>query len=208
MSQDLIVVLASASPARKDLLIQAGVEPLIINSKLNENEVISNLKDKSAENVVITLATAKANKVVAEHILPRKGVLIAADSMWEFNKEIVGKPLDRLDAKNRILKMSGNSGILHTGHFVLNLETLNSTTAVVSTQVLMDEISEEEIDRYLDTAEPLQVAGSFTLNGYGSAFVKSVSGDSNNVIGLSINTVKNLCKAVGLDWTNYWKIKK
>ena len=208
MSQDLIVVLASASPARKDLLIQAGVEPLIINSKLNENEVISNLKDKSAENIVITLATAKANKVVAEHILPRKGVLIAADSMWEFNKEIVGKPLDRLDAKNRILKMSGNSGILHTGHFVLNLETLNSTTAVVSTQVLMDEISEEEIDRYLDTAEPLQVAGSFTLNGYGSAFVKSVSGDSNNVIGLSINTVKNLCKAVGLDWTNYWKIKK
>lgn len=208
MSQDLIVVLASASPARKDLLIQAGVEPLIINSKLNENEVISNLKDKSAENVVITLATAKANKVVAEHILPRKGVLIAADSMWEFNKEIVGKPLDRLDAKNRILKMSGNSGILHTGHFVLNLETLDSTTAVVSTQVLMDEISEEEIDRYLDTAEPLQVAGSFTLNGYGSAFVKSVSGDSNNVIGLSINTVKNLCKAVGLDWTNYWKIKK
>ena len=208
MSQDLIVVLASASPARKDLLFQAGVEPLIINSKLNENEVISNLKDKSAENIVITLATAKANKVVAEHILPRKGVLIAADSMWEFNKEIVGKPLDRLDAKNRILKMSGNSGILHTGHFVLNLETLDSTTAVVSTQVLMDEISEEEIDRYLDTAEPLQVAGSFTLNGYGSAFVKSVSGDSNNVIGLSINTVKNLCKAEGLDWTNYWKIKK
>ena len=208
MSQDLIVVLASASPARKDLLIQAGVEPLIINSKLNENEVISNLKNKSAENIVITLATAKANKVVAEHILPKKGVLIAADSMWEFNKEIVGKPFDRLDAKNRILKMSGNSGILHTGHFVLNLETLNSTTAVVSTQVLMDEISEEEIDRYLDTAEPLQVAGSFTLNGYGSAFVKSVSGDSNNVIGLSINTVKNLCKAVGLDWTNYWKLKK
>ncbi len=208
MSQDLIVVLASASPARKDLLFQAGVEPLIINSKLNENEVISNLKDKSAENIVITLATAKANKVVAEHTLPRKGVLIAADSMWEFNKEIVGKPVDRLDAKNRILQMSGNSGILHTGHFVLNLETLNSKTAVVSTQVLMDEISEEEIDRYLDTAEPLQVAGSFTLNGYGSAFVKSVSGDSNNVIGLSINTVKNLCKAVGLDWTNYWKIKK
>lgn len=208
MSQDLIVVLASASPARKDLLFQAGVEPLIINSKLNENEVISSLKDKSAENIVITLATAKANKVVAEHILPRKGVLIAADSMWEFNKEIVGKPVDRLDAKNRILQMSGNSGILHTGHFVLNLETLNSKTAVVSTQVLMDEISEEEIDRYLDTAEPLQVAGSFTLNGYGSAFVKSVSGDSNNVIGLSINTVKNLCKAVGLDWTNYWKLKK
>ena len=208
MNPPLKVVLASASPARKDLLIQAGVEPLKINSNLNEDEIIKNLVDQNPEKIVTTLAIAKAHKVLREHSMPNQGLLIAADSMWEFNHELVGKPRDSEDAKFRILKMSGRSGILHTGHFVMNLETQDSKTMAVATQVELDEISALEVDQYLATGEPLQVAGSFTLNGFGAAFVKSVSGDPNSVIGLSINTVKKLSQAVGLDWTQAWNLRK
>lgn len=208
MSENLKVVLASASPARRDLLISAGVNPLIINSHLDEETIIEKLAAKSPAEIVISLAKLKAQKVISEHQLPRVGVLIAADSMWELNDQLVGKPQDRQEAKQRILEMSSKTGVLHTGHFVMNLESQKFETAVIATNVEIDQITELEVERYLDTGEPLQVAGSFTLNGYGSAFVKSVAGDANNVIGLSINTVKKLCSSVGLNWTDFWKNQK
>ena len=205
MSENLKVVLASASPARRDLLINAGINPIIINSNLDEETVLKKLSAQSSAEKVIALARAKAQKVVAEHPLPNAGVLIAADSMWELNNLLVGKPENREEAKERILEMSAKTGILHTGHLVMNLASQKFETAVVATKVEMDQITELEVERYLDTGEPLQVAGSFTLNGYGAAFVKSVAGDSNSVIGLSINTVKKLSASVGLNWTDFWE---
>ncbi len=205
MSENLKVVLASASPARRDLLINAGINPIIINSNLDEVSVLKKLSAQSSAEKVIALATAKAQKVVAEHLLPNAGVLIAADSMWELNNHLVGKPENREEAKERILEMSAKTGTLHTGHLVMNLASQKFETAVVATKVEMDQITELEVERYLDTGEPLQVAGSFTLNGYGAAFVKSVAGDSNSVIGLSINTVKKLSASVGLNWTDFWE---
>jgi septum formation protein len=204
MKETFPVVLASASPARKNLLIQAGVTPIVISSDINEAKIFDSLKNKKPVEIVEALARAKAQAVMADHQLPQMGLLIAADSMWEFEGELVGKPKDEIEAKRRISAMSGKTGTLHTGHYLVNLANQQSQSAVISTDVAMDEISESEIEAYLDTEEPLAVAGSFTLNGYGAAFVKSVNGDSNNVIGLSINTVKTLSGRLGLKWSNAW----
>ncbi len=204
MTEILPVVLASASPARKNLLMQAGINPIVISSNIDEERLFETLKSQPPQVIVENLARAKAEAVLRQPQLPKTGVLIAADSMWEFENELVGKPKDLSEAKIRISAMSGKSGILHTGHCVMNLATLSVATKVISTEVLMDKISEQELASYLATGEPLAVAGSFTLNGFGAAFVKSVIGDSNNVIGLSINTVKMLTNSVGLDWTKAW----
>lgn len=204
MKETFPVVLASASPARKNLLIQAGVTPIVISSDINETKLFDALKNQRPIEIVETLARAKAQAVMADHQLPKVGLLIAADSMWEFEGELVGKPKDKIEAKKRISAMSGKTGTLHTGHYLVNLANQQSQSAVISTAVTMDVMSEAEIDGYLDTGEPLAVAGSFTLNGYGAAFVTSVNGDSNNVIGLSINTVKTLSGRLGLNWSNAW----
>lgn len=208
MQNNLKVILASTSPARRDLLIQAGVSLQVIASNLDESALFSTLADKEPRIIVSELAKAKAQKVLEENSLPNNGILIAADSMWELNNELVGKPNDREEARMRILQMSNNEGLLHTGHFVMNLKSRQSRTAVVSTKVQLDQITASEVERYLDTGEPLAVAGAFTLNGFGAAFVKEVKGDANNVIGLSINTVKNLCTELELDWTDFWTKKK
>lgn len=205
MTKTFSVVLASASPARKNLLIQAGVDPIVISSNIDEAAIFATLKDNSPQLIVENLARAKAEAVLAQAQLPKLGVLIAADSMWEFENELVGKPKDLIEAKARITAMSEKSGTLHTGHFVMNLATSAVATKVVSTTVFMDKISQPEIANYLATGEPLLVAGSFTLNGFGAAFVKSITGDANSVIGLSINTVKELTKLVGLNWTMAWE---
>ena len=204
MKETFPVVLASASPARKNLLIQAGVTPIVISSDINETKLFDALKNQRPIEIVETLARAKAQAVMADHQLPKVGLLIAADSMWEFEGELVGKPKDKIEAKKRISAMSGKTGTLHTGHYLVNLANQQSQSAVISTAVTMDVMSEAEIDGYLDTGEPLAVAGSFTLNGYGAAFVTSVNGDSNNVIGLSINTVKTLSGRLGFNWSNAW----
>lgn len=207
MKLPLPVVLASASPARKSLLVQAGVEPIIFVSAIDEDSIAQELKDSEPAKIVETLAQAKAQAVMGAHTLPEAGILIAADSMWEFNNELVGKPKNSAQARERISAMSASSGILHTGHFVMNLASKQTAIETVSTIVTLDEISPSEIEAYLKTGEPTAVAGAFTINGYGAAFIKSVTGDANNVVGLSLNTVKRLAKQVGLDWTKTWTLQ-
>jgi septum formation protein len=207
MKLPLPVVLASASPARKNLLIQAGVEPIIFVAAIDEAAIANELKDRSPETIVETLANAKAQAVLSNHTLPKTGILIAADSMWYFNDELVGKPKNSEQARSRISAMSGNSGVLFTGHFVMNLASGQSAIETISTTVTLDEISESEIEAYLQTGEPTSVAGAFTINGYGAAFIKSVTGDANNVVGLSLNAVKRLASQVGIDWTKAWTLQ-
>jgi len=207
MKLPLPVVLASASPARKSLLVQAGVEPIIFVSAIDEDSIAQELKDSEPAKIVEALAQAKAQAVMGAHTLPEAGILIAADSMWEFNNELVGKPKNSEQARERISAMSASSGILHTGHFVMNLASKQTAIETVSTIVTLDEISPSEIEAYLKTGEPTAVAGAFTINGYGAAFIKSVTGDANNVVGLSLNTVKRLAKQVGLDWTKTWTLQ-
>lgn len=207
MRLPLPVVLASASPARKNLLIQAGIEPIIFVAAIDEDAIAHELKGRPAEVVVETLANAKAQAVLNNHTLPKTGILIAADSMWHFNGELVGKPKNSEQARSRIIAMSGNSGVLFTGHFVMNLASGQSAIATISTTVTLDEISESEIEAYLKTGEPTAVAGAFTINGYGAAFIRSVTGDANNVVGLSLNAIKRLAGQVGIDWTTTWTLQ-
>jgi septum formation protein len=207
MKSPLPVVLASASPARKNLLIQAGVEPIIFVAAIDEDAIANELKDRRPETIVETLANAKAQAVLNNHTLPKTGILIAADSMWQFNNELVGKPKNSEQARSRISAMSGNSGVLFTGHFVMNLASRQNAIETISTTVTLDEISESEIEAYLKTGEPTEVAGAFTINGYGAAFIKSVTGDANNVVGLSLNAIKRLASRVGIDWTEAWTLQ-
>jgi septum formation protein len=207
MKSPLPVVLASASPARKNLLIQAGVEPIIFVAAIDEDAIANELKDRRPETIVETLANAKAQAVLNNHTLPKTGILIAADSMWQFNNELVGKPKNSEQARSRISAMSGNSGVLFTGHFVMNLASRQNAIETISTTVTLDEISESEIEAYLKTGEPTEVAGAFTINGYGAAFIKSVTGDANNVVGLSLNAIKRLASQVGIDWTEAWTLQ-
>jgi septum formation protein len=207
MKLPLPVVLASASPARKSLLLQAGVEPIIYVSAIDEDSIAKELKGSRPAQIVETLAQAKAQAVLSAHALPEVGILIAADSMWEFDNELVGKPKNSVQARERISAMSASSGILHTGHFVMNLASKQTAIETVSTTVTLDEISPSEIEAYLKTGEPTSVAGAFTINGYGAAFIKSVTGDANNVVGLSLNAVKRLASQIGIDWTKTWTLQ-
>jgi septum formation protein len=207
MKLPLPVVLASASPARKSLLLQAGVEPIIYVSAIDEDSIAKELKGSRPAQIVETLAQAKAQAVLSAHALPEVGILIAADSMWEFDNELVGKPKNSVQARERISAMSARSGILHTGHFVMNLASKQTAIETVSTTVTLDEISPSEIEAYLKTGEPTSVAGAFTINGYGAAFIKSVTGDANNVVGLSLNAVKRLASQIGIDWTKTWTLQ-
>jgi septum formation protein len=191
------VILASASPARLMLLRSQNIQPIVIASDINEKEIEEKYKDSSTEIVVKELSIAKANYVLTNNVSLSTGILIAADSMLEFESESLGKPLNAENAIARWQKMRGKSGILHTGHTVIRLDNLQTITRVVSTKVEFANVDDKEILDYVATSEPLNVAGAFTIDSLGAAFVKEVQGDHSNVIGLSLPALREIVREHG-----------
>jgi septum formation protein len=200
------VILASASPARLMLLRSQNIQPIVIASDINEKEIEEKYKSSSTEIVVKELSIAKANYVLTNNVSLNTGILIAADSMLEFESESLGKPLNAENAIARWQKMRGKSGILHTGHTVIRLDNLQTITRVVSTKVEFANVDDKEILDYVATSEPLNVAGAFTIDSLGAAFVKEVQGDHSNVIGLSLPALREIVRELGLSWTSLWEM--
>ena len=200
------VILASASPARLMLLRSQKINPIVIPSEINERQIEEEHKSQSTEVIVEKLSIAKANYVLENNLSLDKGVLIAADSMLEFESKSFGKPLNAKNAIERWKQMRGKSGILHTGHTVIRLDNKQTISRVVSTKVQFANVDDDEIVAYVASGEPLQVAGAFTLDSLGAAFVTQVQGDHSNVVGLSLPTLREIVRDLGLSWTSLWEM--
>jgi septum formation protein len=200
------VILASASPARLMLLRSQKINPIVIPSEINERQIEEKHKGQSTEVIVEKLSIAKANYVLENNLSIDKGILIAADSMLEFDSKSFGKPLNASNAIERWKQMRGKSGILHTGHTVIRLDNKQTISRVVSTKVQFANVDDEEIIAYVASGEPLQVAGAFTLDSLGAAFVTQVQGDHSNVVGLSLPTLREIVRELGLSWTSLWEM--
>jgi len=200
------VILASASPARLMLLRSQKINPIVIPSEINERQIEEKYKGQSTEVIVEKLSIAKANYVLENNLSIDKGILIAADSMLEFDSKSFGKPLNASNAIERWKQMRGKSGILHTGHTVIRLDNKQTISRVVSTKVQFANVDDEEIVAYVASGEPLQVAGAFTLDSLGAAFVTQVQGDHSNVVGLSLPTLREIVRELGLSWTSLWEM--
>ena len=209
------LLLASASPARRATLRAAGIEPVVAVSDVDEHDVLADAAATagplSPADAVLVLARAKAQDVavkLAQHPHARDLVVLGCDSMLEFDGEVLGKPGDATDAVARWRAMRGRSGVLHTGHWLIDARPGDGTGAALgetaSTTVWFADASDEEIDAYVATEEPLRVAGAFTVDGLGGPFVERIDGDYHTVVGLSLPLLRRLLAALGVPITSLW----
>ena len=192
------IILASASPARLATLRSAGIEPEVIVSGVDEDRITST----DAANLAAALAQLKCRAVAAQ--VEAEALVIGCDSVLAFEGEIFGKPAGPVEASGRWRRMRGSSGVLHTGHCVRHGDEEFVETA--STIVHFADISDAEIDAYVATGEPLQVAGAFTIDGLGGAFITGIEGDHHNVVGLSLPLLRELVGDLGIAWTDLWSL--
>lgn len=201
-----VLILASKSPARASLLQRAHLPFDTVVSNVDEDAALAEHGPLSPSETALLLARTKAEAVATLDVADDRLVL-GCDSVFELGGESYGKPLTAEVAIERITAMSGRKGTLHTGHWLVdrrNGET-HGEGAISSADVYFAEMSHEEIKDYVATEEPLQVAGSFTLDGRGSVFIERVDGDPNAVIGLSISTLRDLLAARHVSPSHWWR---
>lgn len=208
------VCLASTSPARLMLLRQAGVEPLTLSPEVDEDALAAAAEERmgplAPPDLVLLLARAKA-AAVAERLAAEgvfDGIVIGGDSMFALGDRVYGKPYTPEEATRRWQEMRGATGVLHSGHSVFRVSpgaALVEATAVAEAAVTFaDDISDEEIAAYVASGEPLHVAGAFTVDSLGGAFITRVEGDPSTVVGMSLSTVRRLAADLGVRWTDLW----
>ncbi len=215
------LILASQSPARTKLLTEAGIRHDVLVSDVDEDAVQAKYGVTDAHDTALLLARAKAEAVAA---LPEAegALVIGCDSVFEFDGESHGKPYTPEVARERMLRMSGSQGVLHTGHWLVDCRdtaadadedaagdeapdgTGATVGAVSSAEVHFARMSENDIDAYIATGEPLHCAGSFTIDGLGGAFIRKVDGDPHAVVGLSISTLRDLLVHANVGITELW----
>jgi septum formation protein len=196
------LVLASASPARLATLRSAGIEPLVIVSGVDESQV----DVLPPPELALQLAELKCSAVAERADLPEDGLVLGCDSVLELDGEAFGKPRDAEEAVARWHQMRGRSGVLHTGHSLRETTSARVAAATASTTVHFADLSDDEITAYVATGEPLSVAGAFTVDGLGGAFVTGIEGDHHNVVGLSLPLVRELVAELGRAWTDLWTL--
>jgi len=203
------LVLASASPARLTVLRAAGLDPSILVSGVDESTVDSH----DARTVCATLARLKAEAVAdrlradpttIEPPVDGPTLVLGCDSVLEFDGAIYGKPTDDAEATARWRRMRGRTGTLHTGHFLVRLDTSASAGEVGSTQVTFADVSDDEVAAYVATSEPVRVAGAFTIDGLGGWFVERIAGDHGTVIGVSLPVLRRLLHELGVGVPTLW----
>ena len=190
------VVLASQSSSRRRLLESAGLKPKIMVSHVDEETPFFN--SLSPSDMVIALAITKAHTIRDQIDFP--AIIIGCDSTFEFEGESLGKPGDPVIAKERASRVRGNSGYLHTGHCVIDTTKNIEISDRVTTKVTFSDMTDEEIDDYVASGEPLHVAGGFTLDGFSSPFIPSIEGDYTNVVGISMPFLRKAMNQLGYSW--------
>lgn len=223
MSAWVELVLASASPARLATLRAAGVRPRVIVSDVDEPAVVARARRRydelSPSAVALLLARAKCEEVSARHTSGRdlgaqRTLVLGCDSVLELDGRAYGKPVDAAEAVARWRAMRGRSGVLHSGHWLVeaagdtpvagvargSMAARASVGRVASTVVHFAALSDAEIETYVATGEPLRVAGAFTLDGLGGPFVTGVEGDPHAVVGLSLPLLRELLGELGIGW--------
>jgi len=197
------LILASQSPARLSVLRAAGIEPVVRVSGVDEDALVASLENPTPEETVVALSAAKAEAV--EH--DDECVVIGCDSMLLFEGELVGKPGTAEVARERWRRISGKSGVLITGHTVLKVSggvVVDRASAAESTTVRFGTPSDEELEAYIATGEPLHVAGGFTIDGRGGWFIDGIDGDHTSVIGISLPLTRRLLGQVGVVVSTLW----
>ncbi|MGP6177581.1 Maf family protein [Microbacterium sp. A196] len=214
------VCLASTSPARLMLLRQVGIEPLTRAPRTDEEAVTAEAvtargADLPPDELVLLLARAKAADVaqsLRDEDPAFDGIVIGGDSMFALGGRVFGKPYTEAEAARRWREMRGATGVLHSGHSVFRIQPgreLREATAVAEASVTFaDDITDDEIAAYVASGEPLHVAGAFTVDSLGGAFITRVEGDPSTVVGMSLSTIRRLARQLDVSWTDLWSTQQ
>ncbi|WP_224275313.1 Maf family protein [Nocardioides lacusdianchii] len=195
------LVLASASPARRTTLQAAGLDPIVVVSGVDESQLV----DLPPAELALQLAELKCAAVVGRDEVPAGALVLGCDSVLELDGEALGKPHDPDEARRRWQAMRGRSGVLHSGHCLRDTTSGRVAAATGSTTVHFADVGDDEIDAYVATGEPLHVAGAFTIDGFGGAFIAGIEGDHHNVVGVSLPLLRELVLELGHGWPDLWR---
>jgi septum formation protein len=195
------LVLASQSTARLSTLRAAGVDPVVIVSGVDEDQ----LGPLPPAELALQLAELKSAAVAARDDLPAGALVLGCDSVLDLDGEAFGKPGTAEAATLRWRAMRGRSGVLLTGHSLRDTTTGHVASATAATTVHFADLTDEEIAAYVGTGEPLHLAGAFSIDGLGGAFVTAIDGDHHNVVGVSLPLVRELLAELGHSWTDLWQ---
>jgi septum formation protein len=198
------LVLASQSPARLQTLRTAGLDPLVVVSGVDESAVAG----LAPAELALQLAELKCAAVAGRDGLPEDALVLGCDSVLELDGVALGRPDDTEDAVRRWQAMRGRSGVLHSGHSLRDTASGHVAAATASTTVHFADVTDEEVAAYVATGEPLQVAGAFTVDGLGGAFVTGIEGDHHNVVGVSLPLLRELVVELGHSWTELWSTSR
>ena len=193
------LVLASASPARLGLLRAAGLDPRVVVSGFDEDAV--DLTDPVA--LVEALAVGKARAVARQ--VDDGALVVGCDSLLVLDGQALGKPHTAEEATRRWRQLRGRTGVLATGHCVVDTHAVRRVSGVATTQVRFGTPSDAEVAAYVATGEPLAVAGAFTLDGYCAPFVDGIDGDHGTVVGLSMPLLRRLLADLDVEVTSLWR---
>jgi septum formation protein len=203
----LRLVLASASPARRQLLASAGITAEVIVSGVDESAVQADGPETLSGTLARLKAEAVADRLRREATVPTaaRTLVLGCDSVLAFDGAVLGKPVDADDARLRWQAMRGQSGVLYTGHCLIDPDSGEVAAGVAATTVHFGALTDAEIDAYVATGEPLRVAGAFTIDGRGGPFVERIEGDAGTVIGLSLPLLRRLLADLGEEITSFWR---
>jgi septum formation protein len=193
-------VLASASPARLATLRSAGLDPVVVVSGVDES-VLDGLPPAE---LAVGLAELKCRAVLERDMVPEGALVLGCDSVLELDGQALGKPGSPEEATRRWTAMRGRSGVLRTGHCLRDTASGEERSVTASTTVHFASPSDEEVAAYVDRGEPLHVAGAFTVDGLGGAFVRGIEGDHHNVVGVSLPVLREMVGELGHRWTDLW----
>jgi septum formation protein len=205
--------LASTSPARLATLRAVGIDPITIPSRVDEEAAVTAAGPLTAAEMVQLLARLKAEAILdpafgdATRI---DGLVLGGDSAFEIHGQVFGKPHLPEIARERWLAQRGHSGVLHSGHWLIDARhglVGQAIGGVAEARVhFADDITDAEIDAYIATGEPLEVAGAFTIDSRGAGFIERIEGDPHAVVGLSVPLLRKLVRALGVEWTGLWNV--